>query len=129
MWQSFSLTAPAVLLLCITGLSVVIIFRKNSKVPLPPGPPKIPILGNVLMLPAQGQEFTFAEWGRRYGIFLCLLRFYLPRAHARYQGDVIYAKVFRRTTIIVNTFHAAHDLMDKRSGNYSDRPPFVLLGM
>ncbi|KAK7687301.1 hypothetical protein QCA50_009806 [Cerrena zonata] len=85
-------------------------FRGRNKVPLPPGPRKIPILGNVHMLPFEGQEHTFAEWGKRY-------------------GDVIYAKLFRRTTIIVNSFNASRDLMDKRSGNYSDRPPFILLGM
>ena len=43
-------------------------------------------------------------------------------------GDVIYLKVFRTPTIVLNSLAAARDLLDKRSAKYSDRPRMVLLG-
>lgn len=33
----------------------------------PPGPPALPIIGNVHQLPAQRQEFKFHEWSGTYG--------------------------------------------------------------
>lgn len=35
----------------------------------------------------------------------------------------MYIHVFGRPMIICNTFEACNDLMEKRSSNYSDRPP------
>lgn len=44
-----------------------------------------------------------------------------------FTGDVIYVHILNRKMIILNSFAAARDLMDKRSANYSDRPRLVLL--
>jgi hypothetical protein len=42
-------------------------------------------------------------------------------------GDVVYFKVFGRPMVVLDTLMAARDLLEKRSGNYSCRPRFVLL--
>ncbi|KAK7046145.1 hypothetical protein VNI00_007148 [Paramarasmius palmivorus] len=44
-------------------------------------------------------------------------------------GDVMYLKVFNREMIVLNSIEAAHDLLDKRSANYSSRPYFPILEM
>ncbi|KAI0776614.1 cytochrome P450 [Trametes elegans] len=75
---------------------------------LPPGPPRLPLLGSVHKLPRHGQERTFAEWGKRY-------------------GDVIFLKLLQQPTIVLNSIEAARDLLDKRSAKYSDRPWLLLL--
>ena len=42
-------------------------------------------------------------------------------------GDVIYFKLFRTPTVVLNSLESARDLLDKRSVKYSDRPRMVLL--
>ena len=42
-------------------------------------------------------------------------------------GDIIFAKLFHKPAIIINSLDVARDLLEKRSVNYSDRPAFVLL--
>ncbi|KAH9930145.1 cytochrome P450 monooxygenase [Fomitopsis serialis] len=82
--------------------------RTSAKLRLPPGPTRLPLLGNVHQLPSMGHQRTFAEWGERY-------------------GDVIYARLFRTPAIVVNSMTAAQELLDKRSAKYSHRPRFILL--
>ena len=33
----------------------------------PPGPRKLPLLGNLLDMPSSQEWLTFAEWGRKWG--------------------------------------------------------------
>ncbi|KAI8992776.1 cytochrome P450 [Trametes punicea] len=82
--------------------------KHASRARLPPGPRAIPVLGNVHQLPLDYQEKTFGEWAKRY-------------------GDVVYAKLFLRPLLVLNSLHAAQDLLEKRSSKYSDRPRLVLL--
>ncbi|KAE9382536.1 hypothetical protein BT96DRAFT_1010472 [Gymnopus androsaceus JB14] len=35
--------------------------------PLPPGPPKFPIIGNFFDMPTEKEWLTFAQWGEKYG--------------------------------------------------------------
>ncbi|OJT11091.1 O-methylsterigmatocystin oxidoreductase [Trametes pubescens] len=74
----------------------------------PPGPRGLPVLGNALQLPTSLAEKMFHEWGKIF-------------------GDVVYFKIFRTPAIVLNSFEAARDLLDKRSAIYSDRPRLVLL--
>jgi hypothetical protein len=70
---------------------------------LPPGPPADPILGHLRYIPFEYTWFTFAKWAKKY-------------------GDIIHIHVFGRPMIVLSTFAAARELMDKRGRNYSDRP-------
>ena len=42
-------------------------------------------------------------------------------------GDVVFAKIFRRPVLVLGSLRAAQDLLEKKSGNYSDRPRLILL--
>lgn len=39
----------------------------------------------------------------------------------------MFAKLFRTSATIINSYEIARDLMEKRSANYSDRPHFIVL--
>lgn len=42
---------------------------KNRPLPLPPGPRRLPLIGNLLDMPAEKDWLTFAKWGEKYGDF------------------------------------------------------------
>ncbi|KAI0753694.1 cytochrome P450 [Fomes fomentarius] len=80
--------------------------KRTSK--LPPGPSALPILGSVHHLTLEYQHKTFLAWGKTYGV-------------------MIYFRLFRTPTVVLNSLEGARDLLDKRSAKYSDRPRLVLL--
>ncbi|PCH38763.1 hypothetical protein WOLCODRAFT_64378 [Wolfiporia cocos MD-104 SS10] len=71
--------------------------------PFPPGPPPKPLIGNVLQIPIDYQQFVFTEWAHTY-------------------GDLIYLRIINKPLLVLSSAKAAFDLMDKRSAIYSDRP-------
>ncbi|CCL98338.1 uncharacterized protein FIBRA_00332 [Fibroporia radiculosa] len=81
--------------------------RSMSAYPLPPGPRRLPLLGNAHQLPSEFQHKTFKQWAAKY-------------------GDIFYLEVFRKPAIVISSARIAHDLMEKRSSKYSDRPRTVV---
>ena len=41
--------------------------KNASRIPTPPGPRGIPVLGNALQIPNHYTWLTFAHWARKYG--------------------------------------------------------------
>ncbi|KAF9230273.1 cytochrome P450 [Melanogaster broomeanus] len=70
--------------------------RSSSPFPLPPGPPGLPIVGNVRGIDVAAPWRTYARWGKQYDI------------------------------IIINSEKVAKELLDERSNNYANRPHFVI---
>lgn len=70
---------------------------------LPPGPPQLPIIGNLHQAPIDYPWRTYQEWTKQY-------------------GPVYYLQYGLNTIIMLGTHQAARDLLDKRSNIYSDRP-------
>ncbi|KAF2851961.1 cytochrome P450 oxidoreductase-like protein [Plenodomus tracheiphilus IPT5] len=94
----------SLLFVSLVGLIVfkVLRFGRREK-HLPPGPPTIPILGNAHLL-ASGRVFLkFKEWSDRY-------------------GPIVSLKVGVSTMVILNDPRAVHELINKKSACYADRP-------
>ncbi|KLO08559.1 cytochrome P450 [Schizopora paradoxa] len=94
------------------GLSLKIgvdVVQKGRRGRLPPGPPSLPIIGNVLDFPT-GLEAP--HWAKH---------------HAKY-GPISSVNALGQTIIIVNDAKIASELLEKRSAVYSDRPHFVFGG-
>lgn len=129
----FHLTAVIPILL-LGFLSVRNFFRKrrdNPKgLPLPPGPSRLPIVGNLFGIKDLGAQWlTYAEWSKKYG--MCSLSFPCSRLNDRREtsGDLLYLEILGQKILVINSEKVAEDLLDKRSQNYSDRPrvPMVTL--
>ncbi|KAG8937460.1 hypothetical protein FRC03_008106, partial [Tulasnella sp. 419] len=98
-----SLTWP--LLLSFALLYVVSKLRKvGSRDPLlPPGPPTLPVVGNLTILPLKEAHFKFTEWSRIY-------------------GEVYSLKVGPQTMIIVSSVEAIHEILEKNGAMTASRP-------
>ncbi|KZT69358.1 cytochrome P450 [Daedalea quercina L-15889] len=103
--SSYSI-ALIVCLLVVRVLTVVRSYIGRYRLRLPPGPRRIPVLGNIHQLPPVYQQHLFAEWGKQF-------------------GDLVYARFFRTPVLILNRIHTARALLEKRGAKYSSRPSFT----
>ncbi|TCD64295.1 hypothetical protein EIP91_004273 [Steccherinum ochraceum] len=76
--------------------------------PLPPGPQGLPIIGNLLDMPKDWPWYTFQQWCETY-------------------GDLVFLKLPRASVLVVGSFEAATELLEKRSAIYSDRATTEML--
>ncbi|KAG0694249.1 cytochrome P450 [Suillus ampliporus] len=77
--------------------------RRVNPLPLPPGPRRLPFLGNVLQLDTNRPWLTYTAWGKTY-------------------GKIIHSRILGTDYIIISSETIARELLDKRSAIYSDRP-------
>ncbi|KAF7304880.1 Cytochrome P450 [Mycena kentingensis (nom. inval.)] len=99
-------------LLAIAWATAALMSRRKQKRNYPPGPPKLPLLGNLLQLPAAFQWKTYKAWSHEYN------------------SDILHLELLGQNVIILNSVQVATHLLEKRSAIYSDRatlPPMMQL--
>ncbi|BCR86202.1 cytochrome P450 [Aspergillus chevalieri] len=69
----------------------------------PPGPPTLPILGNLHQIPKAKRHIQFEKWARQYGPVYSLM-------------------LGTKVMIVLNTDDAIRELVDKRGAIYASRP-------
>ncbi|KAF8187616.1 cytochrome P450 [Mycena galopus ATCC 62051] len=93
------------------GLVSWLVYRFTRKsdpyLPLPPGPKKLPIIGNLLDVPAKHSWKTYMEWSRKYN------------------SDILHLNVAGQSLVILCSQQATEALFTKRSALYSDRQGIV----
>lgn len=77
--------------------------KNVSRLPLPPGPKKLPIIGNMLNAPTKFEWVTSHKWSKEL------------------DSDIIHLDVAGASIIILDSEEAATELLDKRSSIYSSR--------
>ncbi|KAJ7453461.1 cytochrome P450 [Mycena latifolia] len=96
-------------LLCAGGALAATLYslylrRNRSRLPLPPGPAKLPLIGNLLDVPAHSQWEKYMEWSKEY------------------DSDIIHLNFAGQSVIVLSSLEATTSLLEKRSSIYSDRP-------
>ncbi|KAF5867860.1 putative cytochrome p450 protein [Botrytis fragariae] len=91
--------------LAIISLLVVLLLTSTGKRPrgYPPGPPTLPIIGNLHQMPRNKAHLQFQRWAQEYGSIYSLI-------------------LGTKVVIVLSTDQAVKDLLDKRGGIYSSRP-------
>ncbi|KAF7331319.1 Cytochrome P450 [Mycena kentingensis (nom. inval.)] len=84
--------------------------RARNRPPLPPGPPRLPLVGHLFKIPTEQTAEVYHSWTQTY-------------------GDVIHLSVCGTSMLILGTHEAAVDLLEKRSAVYSSRPTFTVCNM
>ncbi|KAI1336781.1 cytochrome P450 [Xylariaceae sp. FL0016] len=70
---------------------------------LPPGPPTLPLIGNLHLMPREKGHLQFQKWAEEYGPIYSLI-------------------LGTQIMIVLSSDQVVKDLLDKRSGIYSSRP-------
>ncbi|KAI8996229.1 cytochrome P450 [Trametes punicea] len=82
---------------------MALLFGSRSK-HLPPGPPGLPIIGNLMQIPSTEQWVYFYKLSKKY-------------------GDVNTLHVLNTTIIVLNSHESIDALFNKRVEQYSSKPP------
>ncbi|KAJ7722332.1 cytochrome P450 [Mycena metata] len=95
-------------LLVMAALAVIIQYfsarRMHSRFPLPPGPKKLPIVGNLFNKPQAPEYEAYVELGRKLN------------------SDIIHLNLAGQSVVNLLSSTVTDDLLEKRSALYSDRP-------
>ncbi|TFK25346.1 cytochrome P450 [Coprinopsis marcescibilis] len=78
--------------------------KNRSRLPLPPGPKGLPLIGNLLDMPLDSSWEKYHAWCKQY------------------DTDILYLNVAGKSMVILDTVEAANELLEKRSLIYSGRP-------
>jgi len=62
--------ALVILAVLLCPLIIYSVNYKRSLAPLPPGPRKLPILGNLFNVPRTNAHITYKNWGQEYSDFI-----------------------------------------------------------
>ncbi|KAF7985953.1 hypothetical protein HWV62_43900 [Athelia sp. TMB] len=83
---------------------------RSRRARLPPGPSGWPIIGNIFDVPRSSAEWIdYRNMGEKYN------------------SDIIYLNVLGTPIVVLNSFDAVTELLEKRAAIYSDRPHFVMV--
>ncbi|KAH8998286.1 cytochrome P450 [Lactarius hatsudake] len=90
-----------------SGLALLVMRASKRRLPYPPGPKRLPVVGNLFGMPSREEWITYRKWSEESG------------------SDIIHTDVMGSHIVILNSIKAANDLFEKRSSIYSDRPSLV----
>ncbi|PPR03920.1 hypothetical protein CVT24_008105 [Panaeolus cyanescens] len=82
--------------------------RNPRGLPLPPGPKGYPFIGCLTIMPKDDPWLVYDQWSKTY-------------------GDLLYFEVLGQPFLILGSLHRTHEIFQKRSTIYSDRPQMPMI--
>lgn len=76
----------------------------QSRLPLPPGPKGLPLIGNLRDIPTSFEWKTYHQWSREL------------------DTDIMHLNIAGQSIVVLDTAEAATELLERRSSLYSGRP-------
>ncbi|KAI0594640.1 cytochrome P450 [Biscogniauxia sp. FL1348] len=106
---------PPALILAATIAAFAALYYKLSGIGFrpkgyPPGPPTLPLIGNLHLMPKEKTYLQLQKWAKEYGPIYSLI-------------------LGTKVMIVLSSDKTINDLLDKRSGIYSSRPEMYLTSM
>ena len=114
----------------LVGISVFFAYRyirDARRLPTPPGPKGLPVLGNALQMPREHSWLAFTEWANVYGQSSFALR-RGSLLDTDISGPIMHLSVLGSSFIVLSSREVVVDLLEKRSTMYSDRPVIPMAG-
>ncbi|KAJ0420303.1 putative cytochrome P450 oxidoreductase [Aspergillus carlsbadensis] len=96
----------AIIVLAVVAFARVVLVTTRSK-RMPPGPPCLPVLGNLHQFPLRDFHRKFQQWADTYGPITCL-------------------KTGSQTLMLLNEPRVVRDLIEKRGAAYAARPDWFI---
>jgi hypothetical protein len=100
--------------------------RRRGGLPYPPGPRPLPIIGNLLDIPKEFSWLAYTRLSEKYGTIVLLAAVHFTISVT---GNILSFHVFGRVIVVLNTFEATRDLLEKRGDICSDRPAVPIFEM
>jgi hypothetical protein len=97
----------SIILVVVTMLIAMYLIRQQRRrAKLPPGPPGLPLIGNLHQAPKGAPWLMYQKWIEQY-------------------GNIVSVNFGGTTIVIIGDYETAKNLLDKRGSIYSDRPRMV----
>jgi hypothetical protein len=96
--------------------------RRRKGLPYPPRPPSWPIIGNFFDMPKDEPWIAYTDMSKKYGRHNILGTTGSPQLNRAFLGDIVYLRALSKAIVVLSSFSAIKDLLEKRGEYYSDRP-------